>query len=158
MNTRTIVNTSEIAKLLHFQNLQRFFLLQQLAISHLIVIDRRTCFMFITNFAHSGVWYTIEDGVPSSKLTLAYKESFQFNEVNKELASILDQAGRGNKIYSHYATSFPWQVYCYRSHMCSLYIRNLFLIAINFIHVYHQKFIEKSNGLHSSGTINILYS
>ena len=58
----------------------------------------------------SGGQYTIEDGSPSNRLALAYKESFQFTEVNEQLASILDQARRGDKIYSQFATSFPWQV------------------------------------------------
>ena len=60
--------------------------------------------------AYSGGQYTIEDGLATSKLALAYKESSQFTEVNEELTSILDQARVGNKIYSQYATSFPWQV------------------------------------------------
>lgn len=59
----------------------------------------------------SGEWYTIEDDLPSSKLALAYKESFQFNEVNGELTSILDQAMKGSKDYTQYATDFLWQVF-----------------------------------------------
>ena len=59
---------------------------------------------------YSGGQYTIEDGLATSKLVLAYKESSQFTEVNEELTSILDQARVGNKAYSQYATSFPWQV------------------------------------------------
>ena len=61
-------------------------------------------------FTHSEVWYTIEDGLPSSKLALAYKESHQFNEINEELASILYQAGDRRKTYGDYSTSFLWQV------------------------------------------------
>ena len=87
--------------------------------------------IFQLSFSSSGVWYTIEDGLPSSKLTLAYKESFQFNEVNGELTSILDQSMKGSKVYTQYATSFLWQVFLLLTTCVFIYLHFIQLLILS---------------------------
>ena len=90
---------------------------------------------YICNNHHfSGNQFTIEDGLSGNKLALAYKDSRLCTETNGQLASILDQAERGNKIRNQFATSFPWQVCtCIRARilLCIYYfLLQLFVLSV----------------------------
>ena len=86
------------------------------------------------------------DDVVQNKLAVAYAESSQFHETNKELMAIREHAIMKNERISKFSTNFPWQVcvcvcvcvyVCVHARVCScacMHAYNYYYVCVHVTH------------------------